>query len=165
MILQKIKSFLSNLLAKENSPQKLALAFSVGIYIAFSPFPGLHTAMVFASSWLFSINVAVVFAISCMINNPWTMVPVYAVDYVVGHWFCVRLCGLDMLQYNPSWMGWFNTWVTHYAGLADISLGSFLVGGNMLGILGALIMYPLMKYIFAALLQEKKDLNNPIEKT
>ncbi len=70
----KLKAFLMDLALKDRSPAKLAAAFCMGVYIAFSPFPGFHTAMVFVLSWMCHLNVGVVFASSCVINNPWTMV-------------------------------------------------------------------------------------------
>lgn len=46
MIAHKVKNFFASLILKEPSPHKLAVAFSAGVYIAFSPFPGFHTVMV-----------------------------------------------------------------------------------------------------------------------
>jgi len=158
MITQKIKNFFIGLLCKERSPKKLALSFCMGVYIAFSPFPGFHTLFVFIFSWLLLLNMPVVFAISCLINNPWTMMPVYIFDYVVGCWVCSSLFDSDMLMYNPSWMQWFNGHVTHYTSLSDISLWSFLIGGNILGIGSALFLYPVMLYIFNKLSTENDSL-------
>lgn len=144
-----VKIFFRNLVMKERSPQAFAFAFSVGVYIGFSPFPGFHTAMVLAVSWLWGLSMPVVFAASCLINSPWTMVPVYAADYVVGDWVCSGLCGFDMLGTNPAWMSGFNTWLSYYTGFQGVSLYSFLIGGNLLGIGAALALYPIMRYVFS----------------
>ena len=85
---------------------------------------------------------------------------IYGVDYAFGYWVCVRLCGFNMIQYNPIWMGWLNEKIALHTGIKNISLWTFLVGGNILGIIGALIMYPLMKYIFIALSDKNKEFNN-----
>lgn len=149
MIRQKIKDFLKKLALNEHDPRKLAIAFCVGVYIAFSPFPGFHTLMVIASAWFLSLNFAVVFAISCLINNPWTMVPVYASDHIVGDWICYGLFGLEStVCWNPWWMHSINSWLAHYIAMPTISLWSFLIGGNLLGMGLAILLYPLMLYVF-----------------
>src|SRR5581483_10373754 len=72
---------LKNLADQEHCSTKLALSFCVGVYIAFSPFIGLHTVMTFIFVWLFGLNLAATFTASWLINNPWTMIPIYSTDY------------------------------------------------------------------------------------
>lgn len=157
-VLTYCKEFLMGLLLKEHSPKKLAMAFSLGVYIAFSPFPGFHTAMVFVLSWLCGLNVAAVLASSCLINNPWTMIPVYMADYVFGNWLCCTFLGTNMIGFNPAWMNGMAQWLCQTTGLAHISLASFLIGGNVLGIGLAFLLYPIMRYIFSTLAQEAQGL-------
>lgn len=147
-----IKSKLINLVKKERSSHWLALSFSVGAYIAFSPFVGLHTAMALALIYLFSLNSVAVFTASLLINNPWTMIPVYSVGYIFGNWLCDSVCDANTVNINPWWMNWFNEKLTCYIGLPAVSLWSFFVGGNILGILVALLLYPIMRYIFGRLI-------------
>lgn len=149
MIAHKVKGFFSSLLVKEPSPHKLAFAFSAGVYIAFSPFPGFHTAMVFLFAWLLGLNWFVVFAINTIVNNPWTMVPVYAADYLCGNSVCYAVFGHNFMGYNPSWMNWLNSMIAQYLGLSHVSLCSFLIGGNVLGLACALISYPVVRLIFS----------------
>jgi uncharacterized protein (DUF2062 family) len=149
MVLTKIKAFLKKLTLKEQDPRKLALAFCVGVYIAFSPFPGFHTLMVLASSWFLALSFPVVLAVSCLINNPWTMVPVYASGHIVGDWLCLGLFNVESTtSWNPWWMHSINDWLTRYIDMPHISLWSFLIGGNLLGIGLAIMLYPLMLYVF-----------------
>lgn len=150
MIGQGIYQFLKSLVIKERSVEKLTLSFCLGVYIAFSPFIGFHTIMVFLFGWLFSLNIAVLLAATYLINNPWTMVPVYVSDYMVGNWLLGRLYG-DTTFINPAWMNWLNNTWTYYTGIKEISLWAFLVGGNFLGIILALLSYPIMKRIFQRL--------------
>jgi uncharacterized protein (DUF2062 family) len=139
------------MLEKEQSDHKLAVAVSVGIYIAFCPFQGLHTILIFACAWLLKLNFAVLLATSCLIHNPWTMFPIYAGEYVFGNWLCSSVCGYDMMSLNPSWMSWVNFYITKYTGLNDISLWSFLIGGNIIAIAFSLLVYPLMRYLLSKL--------------
>lgn len=162
-IVDMVKQFLKNMVEKERCPQKLALSFCVGIYIAFSPFPGLHTVMVFVFSWLFKLNWAVVLASSCLINSPWTMVPIYATDYMVGRWLCDALFSGDMLAFNPSWMNWINQYMSQYVGMGNMCLTSFLIGGNVLGLFFGVLLYIPMKHIFSTLVNQMYNLiNKPV---
>lgn len=144
-------NFITKLLEKEQSDHKLAIAISLGIYIALCPFQGFHTILIFLCAWLFRLNLAVLFATSCLIHNPWTMFPIYAGEYMFGNWLCAGVFGYDMMSLNPSWMTWVNSWITRYTGLSDISLWSLLIGGNIIAISFALLTYPLVRYFLSKL--------------
>ena len=135
------------LLTYERCPQRLALSCCVGIYIAFSPFVGFHTVMAFLFSWLFALNCAVMLVVSCCINNPWTMVPIYASDYVVGDWL-FYFFGIDGAQSNPTWMIAINKFIAKYMSIGNgLSLWAFLIGGNLLGCVISGTVYPILKRI------------------
>jgi len=153
-IVRKIVSVFERLVLKERSPHKLSLSFSVGLYIAFSPFLGMHTIMVLASTWLFSLNGAAVFA-GAVVNNPWTIVPCHAAGYFLGDIFLRFVCHIDPIACNPSWMSWVNEPICNITGLNGVSFWSFFIGGNLLGILSAVILYPVCKPIFARLMAKK----------
>lgn len=150
MIINKIKQFALYLLSKETNAKKLAIATSLGIYIAFSPFVGLHTAMVFLFAWLFNSNAILLFAVQCAINNPWTMVPVYGFDYLAGLWI-FRMIGLNPFLYDPAWNAKLNSWLAAAIGISGISFWAFFIGGNLLGIGFAGILYPVLLRIFSYL--------------
>ena len=139
---KKIRSFFKN----ESCPRRLAFSVSLAVFIAFSPFVGFHTAMVFLFSWLFALNAAVLLAISMFINNPWTMVPIYAADHIVGDRI-FYFFGINSMEFNPDWVSSLNTWIHHYTGMEGISLWAFLVGGNLLSFLLAGITYPVVRYL------------------
>lgn len=142
--------FFEQLVIKERSPRKLAISFCVGVYISFSPFVFLHTVMVFLFTWLFRLNLPAVWA-GAFVNNPWTMVPCYAAGYMVGEFSLGTVCGIDTAAINPSWMGGLNESLTYYTGMKAVSLWSFLLGGNLLGIVLGVMLYPVFKRIFARL--------------
>ncbi len=147
MIIQKIQQFGKSLLLAETSVRKLALSTSLGIFIAFSPFVGLHTLMAVGLCWLLSFNFAVTMAVSSLINNPWTMVPVYGCDYVFGKWLSC-LCKIDLINFAPGFfLGLFEP-VGSYLGFSGHSIWTFFVGGNVLSVLLAIIMYPPIKWCF-----------------
>jgi uncharacterized protein (DUF2062 family) len=137
------------LLAYERCIHRLTLSCCIGIYIAFSPFVGLHTAMVFLFSWLFALNFAVILLVSMGINNPWTMMPVYG----AGHFFGDRVLtwiGVNHYAWNPSWIESANQWIKGYIGLGGISFWAFMIGGNILGVGLSILCYPMIKRMLSA---------------
>jgi len=141
-------------MACEQSPHKLALTCALGVFIGISPLIGLHTVMTFVFAWLFSLNIATLFAISVLINNPWTMVPVYSIDHLFGTWLFNYL-NIDYLQLEPVWVESCNVFLKEHTGITGLSLSAFLVGGNLLAIGISIILYPLAKRIFTNYLSNK----------
>ena len=153
--MKRIKTYIINvfkrLILKDRSPRMLALSFCVGVYIAFSPYLFMHTAMVFVFAWVFSLHLPAVFAAAYLVNNPWTLVPIYTSDYFVGEFLLRTVCGFDTLQLNPAWMTFINKPIAHYTGISGISFWSFMLGGNLLGLLAGVMLYPVLKRIFATM--------------
>jgi len=156
-IFQKIIALFERLVLKERSARKLSLSFSVGLYIAFSPFLGMHTIMVIVSSWFFSLNGAAVFA-GAVVNNPWTMIPCHTAGYFLGDFFLKIICRIDPIACNPSWMSFVNGPIYKMTGIKGVSFWSFFIGCNLLGILAAVILYPVCKLVFARLSSRKYKL-------
>lgn len=147
----RVKNYLLKLFKYEASPRKLAIACAVALYIAFCPFFGLHTFMLIASGWLFQLNVPLLLIVGYVINNPFTMVPIYMSGYLAGHWIVHDYFELNVLAYNPWWMQSVNDFLHIHIGISDVSFWAFLIGGNVVGILLALLAYPMMHRIFKKL--------------
>ena len=128
------------------TPHKLAMTAAIGIYIAFSPFPGLHGVLILLTRNLLGLNLPVLF-VTASINNPWTMIPFYTLDYAFGYWFMHGLLG-----YESTWL----ISLERFFGSGTICLWSFVVGGNILGIVFALISYPVARHIFYKIASNKK---------
>ncbi len=80
-----IKEKLRQILHLGDSPQRTAVAFALGVFIAFSPTYGLHTASVFLCAWAFRLNFLALMA-GNIVNNPWTFLPIVAGSMGVGLW-------------------------------------------------------------------------------
>lgn len=65
------------------------MAFSIGIFIGFSPLLGLHTVMGVAVAYLFRLNKIAVM-IGVWSNVPWLLIPFYS----FATWVGVKLMGL-----------------------------------------------------------------------
>ena len=128
--------------------------------------------MVFACSWAFRLNLAVMLTASMAINNVWTLVPIYLSDYIFGYWlshtvFKFNFSWLDTLLircisfipiFMMKWFNWafdkINYFFEHTLGLAKPCFWSFLIGGNLLGLMTSLILYPIIKRLFTKLSHE-----------
>src|SRR3712207_5042061 len=72
------------LLALDDPPERTALAFSIGVFIAFSPFLGLHTILATLLAFAFRFNKIAIYT-GTFINNPFlTLVPIIIVSYAIG---------------------------------------------------------------------------------
>ena len=64
------------LMALDDPPERTALAFSIGVFIAFSPFLGLHTIMATVLAFMFRFNKIAIYT-GTFVNNPFlTLVPI-----------------------------------------------------------------------------------------
>jgi uncharacterized protein (DUF2062 family) len=139
---QRLSSIFHKALHDGWTAQQLAKTVAIGAYIAMSPFPGAHTIIMIVSMWLLRLNFPLLF-ITASINNPWTMVPLYSLDYFFGYWLIHHFFG-----YSPMW----NISLQKVFGSGSICVWSFIIGGNVLGIIAAGISYPLFYFIFSRFL-------------
>ena len=79
-----LKRFFSHIMAAGTTPKERAAAVALGVWIAFSPFLGIQTFLIFGICWIVHLNPSITFAVVYLINNPWTMIPIAAADYMVG---------------------------------------------------------------------------------
>ena len=78
-----IKNRFSQILAIDEHPHRISLAFAIGIFISFSPIPGTQTISAMALAWLFRLNVAAAIT-GTLFSNPLTMVLIYGTSICFG---------------------------------------------------------------------------------
>ncbi len=83
--MRRIKDLIKKLLHIEDTPERTALAYSVGIFLGFSPFLGFHTLLGIAIAFLFKLN-RVAVLLGAWSNIPWWLIPYYMVATWVGMW-------------------------------------------------------------------------------
>lgn len=150
----KFKNWVEQNLMKE-SPTKLAGSFAMGVFIAFSPYLGIQTLLIFLFGFLLKLNSKIIFTIVYVINNPWTMFPIIALDYMVGV-SVSQMLNIDLSKYNPSWMVSFNLWLNHkvghyvskYIDIPKLSFWTYMFGGHIVAISLGIITYFIMRYMF-----------------
>lgn len=170
--MKKLLDFFKNLIVKERCPHRFALAFCLGNFIAFSPFIGLHTIMVFVCAWAFGLSLPVMLTVSMAINNVWTLVPIYASDYIFGYWLSHSFLKLNFTSLNQffltmiSWLPallfeWVHDALRYTTNFFQETLSmpkpclwSFLIGGNILGLVTSLLLYPIIKRLFIKIIAQ-----------
>jgi len=89
---------LRSIMKIDDPPRKLALAFALGVFVAFTPTIGLHMITCLALAWVFRVSKLVVITAS-LINNPWTAVPLFGFCL----WFGIMITGGGVLVPNIAW--------------------------------------------------------------
>ena len=147
------RSTFRRLLAIDDPPERTALAFSIGVFIAFSPFLGLHTIMATAIAFLFRFNKIAIYT-GTFINNPFlTLVPIIIASYAVGAFVLGRPLsipdeGVELLK-NPRLFSsdYYHTlFVQSWWNI----VWPFSVGAMVLSVVCSLLAYPLTLWMLRA---------------
>jgi uncharacterized protein len=128
-----IRDHLRSILKFDDPPHKLALAFALGIFIAFSPWLGFHIISCIFFAWLFRVSKFVVLTAS-FVNNPWTIMPMYAFCIWIG----LKITGDDIAVPHIAWNEL--TVSTAYSILKPY-LWSYLAGTLAVGSVAAIASY------------------------
>jgi hypothetical protein len=136
--LRTIRTQLIHLLHLKDSPHRTALAFALGVFIAFAPHYGFHTVSVVFCAWALRLNYLAVF-LGSLLNNPWTLVPILFATLYTG---CAIL-GIPHL----SPFGFEDFQLENLYDIISQYFLPFVVGGCALGLLGSLVAYPFMLII------------------
>jgi uncharacterized protein (DUF2062 family) len=140
-----LRANLRRLLAIDDPPERTALAFSIGVFIAFSPFLGLHTIMATALAFLFRFNKIAIYS-GTFVNNPFlTLVPIILASYATGALFMSKPMalpaeGLELLKDPHLLTG--DYWSRLFKHSWDVLL-PFAIGGMTLSVVCSLAAYPL----------------------
>ena len=127
----------------EDSPHRIALSFGLGIFIAFSPLLGLHTAMALGIAIAFRLSKAAII-VGIYVNNPWTIAPMYMAGTLLG---CLLL-GVspdDLAHLRFDQQGW-----AFYRSLAhqlEPYLWPFVLGNTLLGTAFGLLAYGALRRV------------------
>jgi len=137
LTLESVRQQLTQVLHLRETPHRTALAFSLGVFIAFAPHYFFHTASVVFCAWAFRLNFLALF-LGSFINNPWTLVPILAASLYTG----LLLVGAS----SSTTIEWNQMNVDNMFDMLSPYLIPFLVGACALSIVGSLIAYPIMRW-------------------
>jgi uncharacterized protein (DUF2062 family) len=139
------RATLRRLLAIDDPPERTALAFSIGVFIAFSPFLGLHTIMATVLAFAFRFNKLAIYA-GTFVNNPFlTLVPIILASYAVGAFLMGKPLslpaeGMELLKHPQLLTG---DWWRQLLRQSGNVLIPFTIGGMVLSVVCSLAAYPL----------------------
>lgn len=134
------RRILDTLLHINDTPHRTALAFGIGVWIAFFPLWGIHTVMALGIAFLFRLNRPAV-VIGAWINNPWTMAPLYTAGTCLGcALFHLPPTGFHVAA-GAHGLSFFRT---VGEGLLPY-LRPFIIGNLVLGILAGLLSYAIAR--------------------
>src|SRR6185295_12874840 len=133
------------LLSIDDPPERTALAFSIGVFIAFSPFLGFHTIAATLIAFLFRFNKIAIYT-GTFINNPFlTVVPIILASYTIGACLLAPPLGIPAegaaLFRHPQILS--GDYYRRLFGSGWELLLPFAVGGMVLSVICSLVAYPL----------------------
>ena len=138
-----LRRTVGQLLQLDDTPHRIALAFGIGVWLAFFPILGIHTVLGLLIAFLFRLNRAAMLA-GVYVSNPWTLAPLYMAGTVVG----CEILGVSRAELTSI------DWTLHgrafYRALFENLrpfVWPFVVGNTVLGIAGALVGYVVLREI------------------
>ncbi len=110
------------------TPHALALGFAIGIFAAFTP-PGIHVPLAVFIAWVIDASM-ISAALATAISNPFTFIPIGALDLKVGHMIFGHHSGpsvpLENIMPMMMHMNFGGMWGPFFK---PFLLGSVLLGG------------------------------------
>jgi uncharacterized protein (DUF2062 family) len=146
----RLRDLIKKLLHIEDTPERTALAYAVGVFLGFSPLLGFHTLVGLAIAFLFRLN-RVAILLGVWTNSPWWIVPYYVFATWIGMWvmgFWMDWTTLKEIFQLGKVQGFMSSdfW-RQVSSQSDLVL-SFLIGSLILCTFLSLIAYPLsLKFI------------------
>jgi len=133
------------LLAIDDPPERTALAFSIGVFIAFTPFLGLHTILATLIAFIFRFNKVAIYTGTFVNNPPLTLVPIIIASYAVGALFLGRPLkippeGIELLK-NPHLLT--KDYYRQIFVQSFYIVQPFALGGMVLAVVCSALAYPL----------------------
>jgi uncharacterized protein (DUF2062 family) len=115
------------------SPHRIALAFSTGVFIGMSPLLGLHTLLGVSAAWLFRLNTFAIIA-GVHILNLWTIVPLYSFSIWVG----AKCLGIKHIIPKIDWS---NITFSRFLNSFEHLIIPFIFGTFLVSLVSAVISY------------------------
>jgi uncharacterized protein len=142
-----LKELVKSLLHIEDTPERTAFAYAVGVFLGFSPFLGFHTLAGLAVAFLFRLN-RVAILLGVWSNAPWWVIPYYTLATSAGMWltgFRIENSSIRELLRLGMDRGFCDSQFWSCLASQWGFLWSFTVGSLILTTLLALAAYPLSR--------------------
>jgi hypothetical protein len=139
-VIGRLRRLALSLLQLEDTPHRVALAFGIGLFIAFSPFLGFQTLLALAVASLTRLSRAALL-IGAYFTNPWTLAPLYGAGLVLGCW----MLGLPVQGARLTWTAVGLGAPEQLWQVLGFYLRPFLLGNLVLGCVSGLLGYYLLR--------------------
>jgi uncharacterized protein (DUF2062 family) len=127
----------------EDSPHRIALSFALGVFIAFSPLLGLHTALALLVALAFRLSRGAII-VGIYVNNPWTIAPMYMAGTLLGC-FLLGVSTEELVAIRFDQHGWaFYRSLVHQL---EPYLWPFVLGNTLLGALFGSLAYLILRRV------------------
>lgn len=131
------------LLHLEDTPHRTALAFGIGLWLAFFPILGIHTGLALLIAFLFRLNRAAIL-VGVYFSNPWTVAPLYIAGTMLG---CAALGvpteGLEAIDWDLHGTEFYRA----LAASLRPYVWPFVVGNTALGVVAGLVGYVVLRLV------------------
>jgi uncharacterized protein (DUF2062 family) len=136
---KRLRDWLRFLLHTDDTPPRAALAFAIGVFIAWTPILGFHTLLALAIAFLFGLNRVAVLA-GTFVNNPWTFVPIYTTAGWLGSLLTGSKVSLPRLE-GKTWSHVFDFLAQCRPWIVPLTTGTLVLGSAC-----ALLSFPIVLY-------------------
>lgn len=124
----------------KDPPSRIALTFSIGLFIGMSPLIGLHTLIALTIAIIFRLNKLVIL-IATYLTNPWTIVPIYTFSTIIGAKILNRSIKIEI-----DWHHLTLSQVLHNTGNL---LLPFITGSIIVGFISSVLSYIIIYLILS----------------
>jgi uncharacterized protein (DUF2062 family) len=139
----RVRRTVQMLLHLDDTPHRTAVAFGLGLWLAFFPLLGIHTGLALLIAFLFRLNRAALL-VGVYFSNPWTVAPLYIAGTMLG---CAVLGvptdALEQIDWELHGMEFYRTLAVHLRPY----LWPFIVGNTVLGVLAGLVGYVALRFV------------------
>ncbi len=129
----------------KDPPWKIALTFSIGVFIGMSPLIGFHTVIALILAIMFRLN-KIVILMATYLTNPWTIVPVYTFSTFIGAKVLHREIRINI--------DWAHITISEIVKSARELLLPFIIGTLIVGFVSSVLSY----IIIYAVLTKRRSL-------
>jgi uncharacterized protein (DUF2062 family) len=130
----------------EDTPTRVAAAFGLGLFIAFFPLLGTHTAIALAVAFVFRLNRVALLA-GAWVTNPWTIGPMLTFGTLVGCWLLgVSPTTLGEVDWRLSGRDFYASLVSGFRPL----LWPFVLGNLVVGMLAGAVAFVVVRAVLLA---------------
>ncbi|ADD69012.1 Protein of unknown function DUF2062 [Denitrovibrio acetiphilus DSM 12809] len=137
-MIERIRVKIKKILLLDCTPNRIAAAAAMGIFVGFSPYIGFHTMLAIGMSFIFNLPLYPLI-VGAYITNPLTFIPIYTICYKFGEYVTGTTAEIPLDFADMS----LNTILTTAKNFAI----PFFVGAHLLGLIIGAITYILTYYL------------------